>query len=105
MKIDYCLHTHTKRCGHAQGENEEYVKAAIDNKITLLGFSDHVLLPNFHQKKVRGDYKLIKEYIKSINYLKNKYHKKINILLGFECEYLDELKHIIKNFLKLILII
>lgn len=51
MKITYCLHTHTKRCGHAQGEDEEYVKAAIDNKITLLGFFDYAFLPKFHQIK------------------------------------------------------
>ena len=26
--MDYNLHTHTKRCGHASGEDEEYVLAA-----------------------------------------------------------------------------
>ena len=27
----YNYHTHTKRCGHAVGEDEEYVIAAINN--------------------------------------------------------------------------
>ena len=48
-QLDYCLHTHTKRCGHAFGADEEYVQAAIDAGIKVLGFSDHIFLPNiFH---------------------------------------------------------
>ena len=34
-------HTHTKRCGHAIGEDEEYVVNAIEAGLTDLGFSDH----------------------------------------------------------------
>ena len=34
-------HTHTKRCGHAIGEDEEYVINAIEAGLTDLGFSDH----------------------------------------------------------------
>ena len=37
----YNLHTHTKRCNHAQGEDREYVEAAIKAGIKTLGFSDH----------------------------------------------------------------
>ena len=34
-------HTHTSRCGHAVGTDEEYVQAAIQGGLTTLGFSDH----------------------------------------------------------------
>ena len=34
-------HTHTYRCHHASGSEEEYIKAAIKSGYTVLGFSDH----------------------------------------------------------------
>lgn len=39
MKANY--HTHTFRCKHADGEDKEYVEAAIKAGIKTLGFSDH----------------------------------------------------------------
>ena len=35
------FHTHTARCLHATGTDEDYVKAALHSGYTLLGFSDH----------------------------------------------------------------
>ena len=40
--MDYNYHTHTYRCGHAIGEDEEYIKVSIQNGIKHLGFSDHI---------------------------------------------------------------
>ena len=37
-------HIHTKRCGHAIGEMEEYVKNAIRKGLREIGFSDHLPL-------------------------------------------------------------
>ena len=34
-------HTHTFRCHHALGTDEDYVTSAIANGIQILGFSDH----------------------------------------------------------------
>ena len=90
MKIDYCLHTHTTRCGHAQGSDEEYVLSALNNGIKLFGFSDHAFFPNISQPGIRGDYSLLPDYVNSINSLKEKYKNKLKIYLGFECEYFDE---------------
>ena len=87
QKLEYCYHSHTKRCGHAIGEDEEYVKRAIKVGIKRLGFSDHVFLKGVTQEHVRGDYSLLDSYIKSINDLKEKYKDKIEILVGFEAEY------------------
>ncbi len=85
--IPYCFHTHTKRCGHAIGEDEDYVLEAIAAGVRRLGFSDHVMLPGFSQPGIRGEYKELDNYLNSINSLKEKYQDKIKIYLGFEAEY------------------
>ncbi len=111
MEIDYCFHTHTFRCGHAQGLDEEYVLEAIKNGIKVLGFSDHVMIPNFKDKGelynpsirkhgVRGDYDVFfNDYIDSINKLKEKYKDIIEIHLGFEAEYAIEYENYYRSLL------
>ena len=37
MKANY--HTHTARCGHASGTDEQYVEAAIGQQFDVLGMS------------------------------------------------------------------
>ena len=39
-------HTHTTRCRHAVGADREYVKAAIESGVKILGFSDHAPFPH-----------------------------------------------------------
>ena len=63
-KLKYCYHTHTSRCGHANGEDEEYVVNAIKAGIKRLGFSDHVILPKgYEQPGIRGSYYLLEDYL------------------------------------------
>lgn len=90
--IDYCYHTHPYRCGHAVGREEDYVKAAIDAGYKVVGFTDHVFLPGLEQPGMRGSYMELDDYIYTINNLKKKYKDKIEIHLGFECEYDEELE-------------
>ncbi|MBR4242007.1 MAG: histidinol-phosphatase [Eubacterium sp.] len=90
----YNLHTHTKRCHHAQGEDEEYVLKAIENGYDILGFSDHAphLFPN-------GEYvstcrmlpEEADEYARSIDKLREKYKNDIEIKLGYEMEWYPKL--------------
>lgn len=89
MKIDYCYHSHTKRCGHASGEDEEFVLSAIKMGIKRLGISDHVIFsdPKYNQPGVRGNSDLLEDYLKSCYYLKDKYKDQIEIKVGFEAEY------------------
>ena len=101
MKIDYCFHTHTYRCGHARGKDEEYVLAAINAGIKVMGFSDHVFLPRHSQPGTRGNYSELQNYIDSIRKLQEKYKDKIKILLGFECEYFEEYEEYYKSLKKL----
>lgn len=86
MKVN--LHTHTSRCGHAWGTDEEYVLAAIEAGYTRLGFSDHTPFP-YENGYVNGTKMLPQElegYIESVLSLKEKYADQIEILLGLECE-------------------
>jgi len=97
--MDANYHTHTSRCGHANGTDEQYVRAAIEAGFKLLGFSDHVPYEGIHAPKDRMDYDQIDEYLASINHLKVKYQDKIKILSGFEVEfypeYIDYYKHLL----------
>lgn len=89
-------HCHTKRCGHATGEDEEYVLAAMKNGYKKIGFSDHAPYKNGYVKGERMyDYEL-DSYIASIRGLQEKYKDQIEIRIGLEFEYyeaqLEEIK-------------
>ena len=91
MKANY--HTHTARCGHAEGTDEQYVLAAIEAGYDVLGFSDHMPWPyksGFHNKGVRMPLAAMPDYLNSVRALKEKYAGQIRVLLGFECEYFPE---------------
>lgn len=92
-------HTHTQRCGHAFGEDEEYVLEAIALGLQELGFSDHIFLPEHPQPGIRGNYSLLDDYINSINSLKEKYKDRIKIFVGFEAEALEYYKDYYKELL------
>lgn len=79
-------HTHTFRCGHAVGEDEEYVLEAIGMGLQTLGFSDHVMLEGLSQPMVRGEFELSENYFHSIRKIQAKYCERIKILLGYEAE-------------------
>ncbi|MCR5741655.1 MAG: histidinol-phosphatase [Gammaproteobacteria bacterium] len=87
--IDKNYHTHTYRCGHASGSDEEYVLEAINMGLTVLGFSDHIMLKDHEQPRVRGNYSMLNDYISSLEALKEKYKDKIEIILGFEAEAME----------------
>ncbi len=87
-KLLYNYHTHTSRCGHAIGLDEEYVIKAIELGIKRLGFSDHVFFPNLSQPRVRMDEDEVDDYLSSIHHLQEKYKNQIEIKVGFEVEYL-----------------
>jgi len=88
MKANY--HTHTMRCGHAEGTDEAYVLAALSQGYDELGFSDHVPWPyesGFTSPGVRMLLSQMDEYLASVRRLQRAYAGKIRVLAGFECEY------------------
>jgi histidinol-phosphatase (PHP family) len=86
-KLDSCYHSHTTRCGHAYGTDEEYVLASMNAHFKVIGFSDHIFFPGVSQPGMRGDFSQLDDYKKSVLSLKKKYQNEIKIHLGFEAEY------------------
>lgn len=88
----YNYHTHTARCNHAVGKDEEYVLCAIEAGYEEIGFSDHSPWPfeNGYISGMRMGVDEIEDYIGSIRQLREKYSDKISIKIGFECEYFKE---------------
>lgn len=100
---DYNLHTHTKRCHHAVGEDREYVEAAIRAGMKTLGFADHC--PQFFPVKdyyshFRMRPEQAEEYAESIRDLQKEYASDIRILLGFETEYYPETFAALMDFIR-----
>ena len=87
MKMN--LHTHTTRCMHAVGEDEAYVRAALNEGMEILGFSDHVAHPfrDGYVSRCRMPMEQMDDYIASVLRLQNAYKDQICIPLGFEMEY------------------
>lgn len=83
MKENY--HTHTKRCGHASGEAEDYILAAIEAGYEILGFSEHAYqLPYLYYTMPKDEMEV---YHHEIEDLKIKYKDKLQILCGLEVDY------------------
>lgn len=83
-------HTHTKRCGHACGEDREYVEAAIKAGIKIMGFSEHTFYPTGFKSGMRMALGDADGYFQSIEALKNEYKNDIEIHAGLETEYFPE---------------
>lgn len=86
------FHTHTYRCNHAKGRDEEYVLAAIENGYEELGFSDHSCwkYDSSFIPRVRMSVAGFNSYKNSILSLKEKYQNQIQIKLGMEAEYFPD---------------
>jgi histidinol-phosphatase (PHP family) len=86
MRVD--LHNHTYLCNHADGEMEEYILKAIELGIDTFGFSEHAPMKDFED-----GYRLTLEkqdfYQNSVLSLREKYQNKIEILLGYEVDYIE----------------
>lgn len=94
---DFCYHTHTRRCAHAEDvEDEKYVEEAIKGGIKRIAFTDHMPTPTPDYikttRKVRMYMTELKSYLDSIADLKEKYKGQIDIESGFEFEYSDDLE-------------
>ncbi|MFR5875750.1 MAG: histidinol-phosphatase [Eubacterium sp.] len=91
--MKFNLHTHTTRCHHAKGRDEDYVLAAIRNGYDMIGFSDHApyVFPNGYRSGFRMETDKTQDYVNSVRALQEKYKDKIDIKLGFEVEYYPQL--------------
>ncbi|MCM1258535.1 MAG: histidinol-phosphatase [Roseburia sp.] len=83
------FHTHTKRCKHAIGSEEDYIKSAIANGISQLGISDHGPFPDV-DLGWRMLFQELEDYLETLDTLAQKYQDDIIIRKGLEIEYLPE---------------
>ena len=95
-------HTHSYRCNHASGEDEEYVQSALEAGVEILGFSDHTpyFFPGDHYSRFRMRPELFPDYCQSVNALKADYKGKVEIHLGVEAEYYPNLFPKLLSFLQ-----
>ncbi|MBE6607560.1 MAG: histidinol-phosphatase HisJ family protein [Ruminococcaceae bacterium] len=86
-------HTHTARCGHADGSDREYIEEAIKGGLKILGFADHA--PFVYKNGFVSDMRMkladVDGYFSSLTALREEYKNDIKIYIGFESEYIPEL--------------
>jgi histidinol-phosphatase (PHP family) len=81
------LHNHTPLCRHAVGTPMQYLERALELGCKYYGFSDHAPMdfdPNYRMKMDQ-----METYEAWIKEAKDAYGSKINILLGYEIDYLE----------------
>jgi len=81
------LHNHTTRCNHATGTVDEYIQRAIELGIDVYGFSEHA--PMDFDPDYRLSFEEVDAYFTDINHAKKKYKEQIDILLGYEVDWLQ----------------
>jgi histidinol-phosphatase (PHP family) len=86
LKVD--LHNHTTLCHHAEGEPFQYVETAISRGTEFFGFTDHA--PMDFDPTYRMKFSEIDKYFSMIDEVAEKYKNKIEILKGFEVDYLPK---------------
>ena len=82
-------HTHTTRCRHAKGSEEDYVRCAIESGKQILGFSDHTPypFPEGYYSHMRMFPDQLTDYIETVQKMRKQYASQIQIHLGLEVEY------------------
>jgi len=82
-------HTHTTRCRHAKGADEEYIQSALTAGLEVLGFSDHTPYPfkDGYYSKMRMFPEQLPEYTQTLRTLQAKYKEQLQLHVGLEAEY------------------
>lgn len=82
-------HTHTPRCMHASGTEEEYIRCALDAGLQTLGFSDHAPypFPQGYYSTFRMRPEELADYVQAVENVRGRYAGQITIPLGVEAEY------------------
>ena len=81
------LHNHTPLCNHAEGTMDEYIQKAIDAGTKYFGFADHA--PMDFDPKYRMKFEEMQAYEENVLAAKERYKNEIEILLGYEVDYLQ----------------
>lgn len=82
-------HTHTYRCKHATGTEEDYVNRSIQGGLQIMGFSDHApcWFHSDYYTRFRMPQDDLEAYCATVLALKERYANQIELHLGLEAEY------------------
>lgn len=98
LEFPYIYHSHTERCGHSFGKDEEIVLSAIEHGVKVLCMTDHTPIPPFIQEGIRMLPEQLDDYIETWTKLKEKYKGQIEIHVCLEAEYSPEYHYFLKDF-------
>ncbi len=86
-------HVHTRRCGHAGGASEDFVRRAVALGLCEMAFTDHV--PLYFLPLDRRDPKLamreeeLDDYLAEVEALRREFAGEIQVRLGLEADYAE----------------
>lgn len=89
-------HLHTNKGSHGHLSSKEVIKKSIEDGIKYICFTDHYPLPN-HIKKEDDSNFCSDEYYEELKKLKKEYKNKINISIGVEIDWIEELEDYLRN--------
>ncbi len=92
--IDYNLHTHSRYCGHGEGNPSDYAESALRSGLKVLGFTEHLPFPDDRLSASRMAYAMKDRFTSDVAKVREEYSKKgLEVLLGWECDYFDDMEH------------
>lgn len=92
--MNFDLHTHHFRCGHADGSIRDYIEAGISAGLDVIGISDHT--PYFGSPSEQAFPRIamakseLVHYVEEVLALQKEYEGRIDVLLGIESDYFPE---------------
>ena len=101
MQLRWNLHTHTYRCHHAGGTEEEMIQAALRAGMDVMGFADHapMIVRDGFISRIRMTPEELPGYMAVLRELREKYAGRIEIPIGLEAEYFPD---VFDDFLKMV---
>jgi histidinol-phosphatase (PHP family) len=87
-KLPADIHLHSKYCGHATGEPEQYVQRAIELGLAAAGFSFHLPIPIPVAYKVNESRAELDLLAREVERLRAAYRNDIPVLFGGEADIL-----------------
>ncbi|MFA6784618.1 MAG: histidinol-phosphatase [Sphaerochaeta sp.] len=91
------LHTHSYYCGHGFGEVAEYAEKACMQHLHVLGMSEHCPVSDERWVRTRMPFAMLGQYNQDCLRTQNEYVGKLEILRGFECDYLPQYRSFYKE--------
>lgn len=96
-RIDY--HIHTRRCGHAEGEMNEYVEQAYKLGLAEIAFTDHIPIQHPVLEEHCMDRNELDGYVDEVLGLRKSWDGDIIIRLGLEADFAEGYEEYVQDIL------